>query len=425
MKFNFIKYFAALLLPTLFWSCNLSKDNSKHIKFWAIGAEGEKVAQLIPEFEKQNPGIKIEIQQIPWTAAHEKLITAFAGETLPDCFQIGNTWITEFNQLNAIDSLNSYINSSKVIKSKNYFKGIWDSNLMNSTVCGIPWYVDTRVMFYRTDMLKQAGIDEFPKTWDDFFIVGEKIKKMTGDYGIFLPTNEWQPYIIFGYQKGADFLKNNYQYSNFSDTAFINAMTYIDKLYKSGVALHDMQKVLNVYQSFGDGYFAFYISGPWNVLEFNKTLPDNIKDKWMTAPLPSFDSDYPGYSSAGGASLVISKTSKNKSEAWKWIEFLSEKNTQTRFYEIVNALPAIISAWEQPELKDNKYMRAFFQQLQKTKPDPKVPEWEQIVFEKLKNKVEYVARNEMTVKEAMKKLDGEVNSILEKRRWLIQTGKLK
>lgn len=418
-------YAAILLLSFTFWNCGGINDNKIHIKFWAIGAEGEKVALLIPEFEKRNPGIKIEIQQIPWTAAHEKLITAYAGETLPDCFQIGNTWVAEFYQLNAISDLSPFIDSSQIVKSKNFFSGIWESNLINNIPYGIPWYVDTRVMFYRTDMLEKAGYKEFPKTWDQFYDASEKIIQETGNCGLFMPTNEWQPYIIFGYQKGADFLKNNYQYSNFSSPAFINAMNYVDKLYRSGVALYDMQKVLNVYQSFGAGYFAFYITGPWNVTEMNRNLPDNLKDKWMTAPLPSFDSTYPGYSTAGGASLVISKSTQHKEAAWKWIEYLCDRSTQIKFYEIVSSLPSTISAWDEPELKNDKYMKAFYMQLLKTKPDPKVPEWEQIVFEKLKNKVEYIARREMTVKEAMNKLDAEVNLILEKRRWIIQTGRLK
>ena len=63
------------------------------VKFWGLGNEGEMVKSLIPEFERRHPGIKIELQQIPWTAAHEKLLTAFAGGSLPDVFQLGNTWI--------------------------------------------------------------------------------------------------------------------------------------------------------------------------------------------------------------------------------------------------------------------------------------------------------------------------------------------
>ncbi|MCK4689629.1 MAG: extracellular solute-binding protein [Candidatus Marinimicrobia bacterium] len=67
-----------------------------------MGAEGEHIQKLMPEFEKCT-GINVKVQSIPWTAAHEKLLTAYAGNSTPDICQLGNTWIPEFVALNAID----------------------------------------------------------------------------------------------------------------------------------------------------------------------------------------------------------------------------------------------------------------------------------------------------------------------------------
>ncbi len=75
------------------------------IKFWAMGREGEIVPELLKGFERENPGVRVMVQQVPWTAAHEKLLTAFAGGTLPDVAQMGNTWIAEFAALDAIARL--------------------------------------------------------------------------------------------------------------------------------------------------------------------------------------------------------------------------------------------------------------------------------------------------------------------------------
>ena len=63
------------------------------VRFWAIGREGEVLGTLLPEFEAAHPDIRVDLQQIPSTAAHEKLLTAFAADTLPDVCQLGNTWI--------------------------------------------------------------------------------------------------------------------------------------------------------------------------------------------------------------------------------------------------------------------------------------------------------------------------------------------
>ena len=58
-----------------------------------MGREGEVVAELIPQFERDNPGIRVEVQQIPWQSAHEKLLTAFAGRVTPDVAQLGSSWV--------------------------------------------------------------------------------------------------------------------------------------------------------------------------------------------------------------------------------------------------------------------------------------------------------------------------------------------
>jgi multiple sugar transport system substrate-binding protein len=415
-----------LVLITIIFSLMIIACESGHdkivLKFWAMGLEGETVSKLIPEFEKNNPGVKVIVQQIPWTAAHEKMITAFASETLPDVFQLGNTWVPEFRALGAISPLNEFINGSNIIADSNYFSGIWDTNVLDSTVFGIPWYVDTRLLFYRKDILESIGHKNAPKTWDELYDVSVKIKNKFNDknkYAFFIPTNEWAPFIIFGLQNGAGLLKNNDSYGNFSDRLFRESFDYLAKFYYEGLAPIDLQQVLNLYQAFAEGYFSLYITGPWNVSEMQKRLPAELQDKWMTAPLPSPDSNYPGYSLAGGASLVLNKKSPNKYYAWKWIEFLSTKKIQLEFYNLVSSLPAVKSVWKDSTFTKNKYMTAFYDQLQKTKPTPKIPEWEQIVFSKIQQYAELVAANKLSTIKALTLLDKDVNKILEKRRWML------
>jgi multiple sugar transport system substrate-binding protein len=181
-----------------------------------------------------------------------------------------------------------------------------------------------------------------------------------------------------------------------------------------------MQEVLNVYQAFGEGFFSMYITGPWNVTEFRNRLPKDVQNNWMTAPLPSPNNDYPGYSLPGGSSIVLNSKSKNKEAAWKWIEYLANEKTQYDFYKLVSSLPAVKSVWEKPDFVNDKYSNAFYQQLHKTKPAPKIPEWEQIVFQKIQQEmVEPVARKRITIEKALKKLDEDVNNVLEKRRYIM------
>lgn len=416
----------SLLIIAVLISFSCSKDESDitTLNFWAMGVEGEAISKLVPEFEKRNPGIKVKVLQIAWVAAHEKLITAFASETLPDVFQLGNTWIPEFQSLGSIEPLNDFISGSSVVSAQNFFDGIWETNKLDETVYGIPWYVDTRVLFYRTDILKSVGYNSAPRSWAELYDASKKIKQKYNRYSFFIPTNEWLPFVLFGIQNNAKLLRDNNQYGDFTSKEFKEAVQFLAKFYHEDLAPVDMQQVLNVYQAFGEGFFSMYITGPWNVTEFGNRLPNDVRDDWTTAPLPSPNHDYPGYSLAGGSSIVLNTNSKQKEAAWKWIEYLSDEKTQYEFYRLVSSLPAVKKAWENPEFVNNKYMQAFYIQLQRTKPTPKIPEWEQIVFQKIQQQtVEPIARKKISIDAALKQLDEDVDNILEKRRWLLSRGK--
>ena len=68
---------AGALLLVLLCACAPSPSGEQTIRFWVMGREGEVIAQLIPGFERANPGIRVRVQQVPWTSAHEKLLTAW------------------------------------------------------------------------------------------------------------------------------------------------------------------------------------------------------------------------------------------------------------------------------------------------------------------------------------------------------------
>ena len=84
--------------------CGRRDDGTTRLSFWAMGNEATNVPQILPEFERLNPGITVDVQALPWTAAHSKLLTAYAGDSLPDLSQVGNTWVSEMAAIGAIRS---------------------------------------------------------------------------------------------------------------------------------------------------------------------------------------------------------------------------------------------------------------------------------------------------------------------------------
>jgi multiple sugar transport system substrate-binding protein len=388
------------------------------VRFWGMGREGEVVGELVPEFERRNPGIRVDVQQIPWSAAHEKMLTAFVGGATPDVSQLGNTWVPELQALGALEDLGARAAASKDVAQADFFAGIWDTNVVDGRPYGIPWYVDTRVLFYRPDLLAAAGYPTAPKTWDEWRDAMRKMKARMGPngYPILMPTNEWPQPVILGMQSGSGLLRDDGRYGAFRGPEFRRGFAFYVSLFKEGLApTVSAAEISNRYQEFERGNIAMTITGPWEIGEFTSRVRKDVP--WATAPLPGPDG--PGVSLAGGSSLVIFRGSRHKDAAWRLVEFLSRPEQQVRFYQLTGDLPARRSAWRDTTLANNVHAAAFRDQLDRVRPLPKVPESEQIVS-KVFEQGERAVRGQATVDQALAALDREVDQILEKRRFLLE-----
>ena len=408
----------AVLVAFVAAGCGEPAHDATVVRFWAMGREGEVVTALLPEFERTHPGIRVDVQQLPWTAAHEKLLTAFAGDATPDVAQLGNTWIPEFAALGALHPLDASIAGS-LVDPHDFFAGIWDTNVVDTRVYGVPWYVDTRLLFYRRDLLEAAGIADAPRSWPEWTraLAAVKAHAAPGHYAILLPMNEFEPLLALALQQDDPLLRDGGRHGNFESAGFRRAFGFYVDMFRDGYAPPvTAAQMSNVWNEFGRGTFAFYISGPWNIGEFERRLPAALQSAWATAPLPGPDG--PGASIAGGSSLVVFRAARAKDAAWQLIEYLSRPDIELRFRELTGDLPPRRSAWRDPALAADAHARAFRDQLERVKPAPKVPEWERIADE-MRVVAERAARGQWSVDEAVRELDARAERILEKRRWLL------
>lgn len=396
-----------------------SRDQREVVRFWAMGYEGEVVAQLIPEFERRNPGIRVDLQQLPWTAAHEKLLTAFAGDALPDVVPLGNTWIAEFATLGALEPLDRRIEATAGFDRADFFDGAWDSGVIDGVTYAVPWYVETRVPYYRRDLLAKAGIAEPPRDWPSWKRAMTAIKRQAGNdkYAILLPLNEFEPLLNLAVQQPDPLLRDGGRYGNFRSPGFRRTLGFFRSIFEEELAPRvDNTRISNVWDEFGKGFFSFYISGPWNIAEFRKRLPAALQDQWMTMPLPGPDG--PGASIAGGTSFVVFRASERKDAAWKLVAYLSAPAQQVRLHALTGDLPPRRSPWSTPSLANDPHARAFRDQLERAVPAPKVPEWERIAQE-MRIVGEQLANRRLSVDEAAVELDRRADAILAKRRWML------
>ncbi|WP_296168116.1 sugar ABC transporter substrate-binding protein [uncultured Brevundimonas sp.] len=397
--------------------CAPRDDGTTRLRFWAMGSEATNVGQLLPEFERLNPGIRVEVQALPWTAAHSKLLTSYAGSSLPDLSQVGNTWVSEMTAIGAISPLPGFADDLLT----DQFPAVLETNEINGRPMATPWYVDTRLIFYRRDLLERAGYDAVPQTWDGWKQAMHAVKRVAGpgNYAVLLPVNEFEQLLTFGLQGAEPLLRDRDTRGNFSSPSFVAALAFYKSLFDEGLApLASSTQISNVWTEFERGYFSFYFSGPWSIGDFKTRLAPTTR--WMTSGVPGPTG--PGASAPGGSSLVVYRSSPHQEAAWKLVRYLSDPAVQARFNGITGNLPARESAWATPTVAGDPYIAAFKGQLSRARAVPKVPEWERIVTE-MQIVAERMVRGEYTPATAGAEIDRRADRLLEKRRWMIEQGR--
>jgi multiple sugar transport system substrate-binding protein len=344
-------------------------------------------------------------------------LTAYAGNSLPDLSQVGNTWVSEMAAIGAISPTPAF--AADLLTDQ--FPAVLETNRIGGQVVGTPWYVDTRLIYYRADMLERAGFDAVPQTWDGWKAAMHAVKRVApaGAYSVLLPVNEFEQLLTFGLQGAEPLLRDRDTRGNFSSGSFIAALEFYKSLFDEGLApVASSTQISNVWTEFERGWFSFYFSGPWTIGEFKDRLKPETR--WMTSGVPGPTG--PGASAPGGSSLVVYRHSPHQDAAWKLVRFLSDPAVQARFNGITGNLPARESAWATPAVANDPYIAAFKGQLSRAKAVPKVPEWERIVTE-MQIVAERMVRGEYTPRAAAAEIDRRADRLLEKRRWMIEQGR--
>ncbi len=407
----------ASLAATLPACARLPGRERQPLRVWAMGLEGEALSPYAASFQSAHPDFDVRVQALPWSAGHEKLLTAFAADDLPDIIALGNTWVAEFAALGALEPLNARLADSKINFGR-FFEGARNSVTIDGKILGVPWYVDTRLLFYRRDLLQKAGFSQPAETWAEWDEQLAALSKTPGRYGLLMPINEYEPLVALCLQAGVPMLLDDGTRGGFQQPAMRKSFAYAASLYARGYAARLMHsEVTDYYSAMVRGDYTFIITGPWNLAEFARRLPAALQDTWATARLPGPNG--PGVSSAGGVSMCVSRASRNRDGAFAFIDYMCNTQRQADFYRATGDLPPDREAWPVAGLMQDKRLHAFFDQLNMTRPVPLVPEWERIANE-MTAALEKVVRGLSTLDEALKSLDEFAWGALAKRRAMLE-----
>jgi len=309
--------------------------------------EEKELRAALDQFEKQNPGIKVTLQRIGWRDARDQYLREAAVGQGPDVVHVAQVWVKEIGQAGAALPLNDLVKSSPPGSGFTDFVAQELAQTKDGKIFGLPWTTDTWAMVYRTDLLKEAGIDKLPDTWTQLHDDSAQVKKRTGKTGFGFPAG--------GSSSGAIwFLANFYWWSN--GKAMV--VQKPDGTYGMNLTVADIADCMHYYKSFlteghnptsnlsaSDAHDPAILQALVTGQQAMAAMPPNtykqVLEMYTAAnpgkPLPFVSGPFPKgsvtrSSMIGGRMLVINPNSKHPQEAWKLVKFLASEPIFTQYY---------------------------------------------------------------------------------------------
>lgn len=373
------------------------------ITVWAMGGEGDKLPTLAKEFEALNPGVKVNVTPMPFDAAHDKLATAITAGKTPDISQIGTTWMGEF-AAQALDPTPASIDKSV------FFEGAQKTTEVGGTSYGVPWYVETRLVYYRKDLAEKAGITTMPTDWAGLKDMAKAMQTKAGaKWGIDLQAGgqgSWQTILPFAWSNGAEVSDADQKKYTFDTPETAEAAKYYQSFFTEKIAATQLPQNSRA-PSFVDGSVPMFISGPWEMNGLNELGKAGFEDKYGVMMMPKQKT---ATSFVGGSDLAVFKASKNRDSAWKFVQWLSDPKTQVKWYELSTDLPSVKSAWTDPALTADPKLAVFGKQLEDAKAPPATATWEQVAAA-FDTEMEKVTKSGLDPAAALKTVQSKADSI--------------
>lgn len=313
------------------------------LEFWSVVAPGssdyEAYMAAIKKFEQQYPDIKLNIQTVSFEILHDKLVAAINAGNPPDVSWGLAEWIGEFNKLDGLADLTA--NFEAWDEKDSIYPNVMEGVTVDGKVIAVPHYLGIRALLYNEDLLKQAGMSEPPKTWEELISSGDKIKQATGKYAFgiagagvrspqeliaYLAQNDLQLAVPTSGGKYKNTWKDNPEELQRATEVF----QFYKDLKDKGVISPDAKAWgwEEEDTNFAQGQYAMVVNGNWMGTRVEEN-PQTMKSVKVTAP--------PAGKKAATfmeiAPMFVFKKSKNPEAAWEFAKFIMGKDYQTGYNE--------------------------------------------------------------------------------------------
>ncbi len=389
--------------------------NIKYMGFTSFGME-EKLKEM---FEAQNPGITIEFVNAPEGGAdrtHDKYVTMLAaGDDSIDVLNVDVIWPPELAAAGWLLPLDEWFPKEEQDK---YIAAMIDAQTVDGHIYGVPWLADWGVLFYRKDILAEAGV-EVPKTWQEMIDITTKLQnqpELIGWVSNWLADQQLMcEFVEYLYSNGGEFLDPTGKETRFNSPEGREAAQFMVDMANKYNVVEPGITTMNLDEGraiFTEGKAIFHRNWLYVWAQAQYSEGTKVKDKVGIAVLPTFK-EGKTTSTLGGWSWSVNKFTKHPEEAAKVALFLGGAEAQKLRAMEADRVPPYLPVLNDPDVveKNPEYLE-MYAMTKYIKSRPKSPFYTQmsnIMQAELQNAI----LQQKTVEEAFNDAEQEIQMILE------------
>jgi multiple sugar transport system substrate-binding protein len=348
---------------------------------WVQPDEAAVNQELIREFEREHPRLRVRLINDPSQRSMDKLQTMFAAGEPPDVMSIHGAYFVPLAAKGALLDLEPVIEGDPGFNLPDFYPGLLDLCRYRGKLYSLPRYASVYVMFYNMDLFDAAGV-VYPKagwTWDDYLAAAKRLTVRSDDpnrrqYGCIIDFwgSRLYPWI---WQNGGQILNDDRSRCLIDQPQAVEALQFlVDLRDKHQVAAPSDSTDRNMaLDAFKAGHIGMYMTGAWDI----QTLQPVESLRWGVAPLPRRRRQA---TLLGTENYAIAARTKHPRQAWRLMAFLLRGSSQQRMAERLEKQPSRRSVAEGPYSQGplGEKHRVFVDALGYAVAPPNIAEWDRI-----------------------------------------------
>jgi multiple sugar transport system substrate-binding protein len=348
-------------VPTLASLTTLVAAAADDIRFVAMDYDANMrpdTEELVDAFNGSQGDVKVDLQVVNWSEGHDRLITWISGKQAPDLANLSGSWMVEFNGIGELEPLDDKFSPGFLDA---FEPSVLEAMKIDGKLMGLPYFLDPRALYYRTDLFEAAGLQP-PAYWEDVRAAAKALNTAPDVYGIGIETGDCYEYAFIGAGGTSRYGEDGKSLLN-SEIGVKAAQFLIDLVVTDDVAQPGpgtANRDSDLQPLFLAGKLAMLETGSW----FPTIIAENAPDlPYGIAKIPMADASIPYHNAFWPDVVCMFKQSEHKEAAAKFLEYQFSKENRIAFSLQRGVIPERTDVAQDPAFAENATVQFFVEEL--------------------------------------------------------------